>query len=73
MRFHDLVQWKYPVDDRLQSARGEPVEDPAAGRLVRVLPDHSGPSFPKCLVFPPSHRPIPKLRGFIDFVVGEFG
>jgi DNA-binding transcriptional LysR family regulator len=48
-------------------------DDLAAGRLVRVLPDHAGPSLPKYLVFPPSHRPTPKLRSFIDFVVGEFG
>ena len=45
----------------------------AAGRLVRVLPDYSGPSLPMHIVFPPSHRPTPKLRSFVDFVVEEFG
>jgi len=49
------------------------LDDLAAGRLVRILPDHSGPSLPKYLVFPPSQRPTPKLRSFIDFVVKEFG
>jgi DNA-binding transcriptional LysR family regulator len=49
------------------------LEDLRAGRLVQVLPDFAAPSLPMHIVFPPSHRPTPKLRSFIDFVVEEFG
>jgi DNA-binding transcriptional LysR family regulator len=49
------------------------LDDLRAGRLVQVLPDFSAPSLPMHIVFPPSQRPTPKLRSFIDFVVEEFG
>ena len=47
--------------------------DLAAGRLVQILPGFSAPSLPMHIVFPPSQRPTPKLRSFIDFVATTFG
>lgn len=48
-------------------------DDLVAGRLVRVLPEYTTPPLPMYIVFPSSHRPTPKLRSFIDFVVEAFG
>src|SRR6185437_3849818 len=48
-------------------------EDLAAGRLVRVLPEHQPLARPMHLVYLPDRRLTPKLRSFIDFVVGRFG
>jgi DNA-binding transcriptional LysR family regulator len=44
-----------------------------AGRLVRLLPEYEPPSRPMHLLFAADRRPTPKLRGFIDLVVAEFG
>jgi DNA-binding transcriptional LysR family regulator len=48
-------------------------DDLTAGRLVQVLPGFSAPSHPMHIVFPPSQRPTPKLRSFVDFVAATFG
>ena len=45
----------------------------SGGQLVRVLPDFETPSRPMHLIFLADRRPTPKLRAFIDAVVGEFG
>ncbi|MCB8877804.1 LysR family transcriptional regulator [Acidisoma silvae] len=44
----------------------------AAGQLVRILPDFETPSRPMHIVFRPDRRLTPKLRSFIDAVVGAF-
>ena len=47
-------------------------EDVAAGRLVRVLPDHRGAALPIHALFP-GHRSLsPKVRVFIDFLAERF-
>ena len=43
-------------------------EDLAAGRLVRLLPDHAAPTLQLHLLTLPDRRPTPKLRGFVAFV-----
>jgi DNA-binding transcriptional LysR family regulator len=48
-------------------------EDVAAGRLVRLLPDHELPSRPMHVVYLADRRPTPKLRSFVDFMVEAFG
>lgn len=48
-------------------------EDLAAGRLVRVLPEHQPLARPMHLVYLPDRRLTPKLRSFIDFVEARFG
>jgi len=45
--------------------------DLAAGRLVRLLPDHAAPVLRLHLLTLP-RRPTPKLRSFIDHVAAEF-
>ena len=45
----------------------------AAGRLVRVLPDHDGPARPMAVLYPAGRRPTVKVRSFVDAVIGEFG
>ena len=45
----------------------------SSGRLVRVLPDYETPSRPMHLLFHPDRRQTPKLKSFIDDVVGQFG
>ncbi|MBS1181934.1 MAG: transcriptional regulator protein [Proteobacteria bacterium] len=45
----------------------------AAGKLVRLLPDHRIPARPFHVLFAPDRRPTPKLRTFIDFSVAAFG
>ena len=42
-------------------------DDIGAGRLVRVLPDHDGPSRPVTLLYPADRRPSPKVRSFVDW------
>jgi DNA-binding transcriptional LysR family regulator len=49
------------------------LDDLRSGRLVQVLPEFPVPSLPMYIVFPPSHRPTPKLRSFVDSVIEEFG
>lgn len=44
-----------------------------AGRLVRILPDHEGPSRPMHVLYPSHRRPTAKIRSFIDALIGEFG
>jgi DNA-binding transcriptional LysR family regulator len=48
-------------------------DDVAAGRLVRILPDHELPSRPMHVVYVADRRPTPKLRSFIEHVVETFG
>jgi DNA-binding transcriptional LysR family regulator len=43
------------------------------GRLVRILPGYEGPSRPMHLLYAADRRMTPKLRGFIDAVLAEFG
>jgi DNA-binding transcriptional LysR family regulator len=45
----------------------------AAGRLVRVLPDHQGPVRPMHVVYPAGRRPTAKVKSFVDAVVEAFG
>ncbi|WP_028534477.1 LysR family transcriptional regulator [Paludibacterium yongneupense] len=44
-----------------------------AGRLVRILPDHEGPSRPMHVLYPSNRRPTAKIRSFIDALIAEFG
>ncbi len=44
----------------------------AAGQLVRILPEFQTPSRPMHLLFRPDRRKTPKLRSFIDAVIGAF-
>jgi DNA-binding transcriptional LysR family regulator len=46
--------------------------DVRAGRLVRLLPDYELPSRPMHIVYLPDRYRSPKLRSFIDHVVGRF-
>ncbi len=48
-------------------------DDLAAGRLVRVLPDYTGPTRPMHILFSASRRQTPKSRTFIDWVAAAFG
>jgi DNA-binding transcriptional LysR family regulator len=54
-------------------ARELTVEDIAAGRLVRVLPQWEPPRRPMHLLFAPDRRITPKLRSFIEFAAERFG
>ena len=45
----------------------------AAGRLVRILPEWEGPVRPMHLLFSGGRPLTPKLRCFVDMVVGSFG
>jgi DNA-binding transcriptional LysR family regulator len=47
--------------------------DLAAGRLVRLLPDHEPPPRPMHLLHAPDRRITPKLRAFVDFALARFG
>lgn len=47
-------------------------DDLAAGRLVRLLPDHAAPALRLHLLTLPNRRPTPKLRSFMDHVAAEF-
>lgn len=47
--------------------------DLAAGRLVRLLPDHEMPSRPMHIVYLRDRHMSAKLRSFIDFAVARFG
>ncbi len=49
------------------------MEDIAAGRLVRVLPQWEPPRRPMHLLFAPDRRITPKLRSFIEFAAERFG
>lgn len=42
----------------------------AAGRLVRVLPDFDGLSRPVTLIHAANRQPTPKLKSFVEWVVG---
>ncbi len=48
-------------------------EDVAAGRLVRILEDYALPSRPMHVVYVADKKLGPKLRSFVEFVVGAFG
>jgi DNA-binding transcriptional LysR family regulator len=48
-------------------------EELRGGRLVRILPGYEGPSRPMHLLYAADRRMTPKLRGFIDAVLAEFG
>ncbi|MFC3028743.1 LysR family transcriptional regulator [Roseomonas sp. CGMCC 1.13459] len=45
----------------------------AAGRLVRVLPDHEGPTRPMHVLYAAGRRPTVKVRSFVDAVIEAFG
>jgi DNA-binding transcriptional LysR family regulator len=47
--------------------------DLQAGRLVRLLPDYDHPARPINLLYLGDRRMLPKLRSFVDFIVGRFG
>ena len=47
-------------------------DDLAAGRLVRLLPDHAAPALRLHLLTLPNRRPTAKLRSFMDHVAAEF-
>ena len=47
-------------------------DDLAAGRLVRLLPDHAAPALRLHLLTLPNRRPTPKLRSFMDHIAAEF-
>src|SRR5262249_36485935 len=47
-------------------------DDLAAGRLVRVLPDHPPPSAPVSVLYPRSRQRAPGVRLFIDWLVERF-
>ncbi len=47
-------------------------DDIAAGRLVRILPEHELPSYPMHLVYPSHRNMTPKLKSFVEFVVARF-
>lgn len=44
----------------------------AAGRLVRILPDHEGPARPMHVLYPAGRRPTIKVRSFVDAVREAF-
>ena len=44
------------------------VEDIAAGRLLRVLPNHAPPGRPMHVLTLADRRPTPKLRRFVEFI-----
>ena len=46
--------------------------DLAAGRLVRVLPDHAVPSGPVAVLYPRNRQLSPRVRLFIDWIVQRF-
>ena len=48
-------------------------EDLAAGRLIRVLPDHAPPGRHMHLLTLPDRRPTPKLRSFVAFMTRRLG
>ena len=48
-------------------------EDLAAGRLVRLLPQHTPPGRMMHLLTLPDRHPIPKLRSFVDFIATQLG
>ena len=48
-------------------------DDLEAGRLVKVLPAYAAPSQPMHMLFSGRRPQTPKLRSFIDCVVGAFG
>ena len=45
----------------------------AEGRLVRLLADHAAPRLPLHLLTLPDRHPTPKLRTFVEFIVGRLG
>lgn len=47
-------------------------EDIAAGRLVRLLPDHELPSQDMHVVYPSNRNMTPKLKSFVEFIVARF-
>ena len=48
-------------------------DDLAAGRLIRVLPDHTAPALPLHVLTLPGANTIPKLRHFIDMLASGLG
>ena len=45
----------------------------ASGRLVRLLPEWNGETFPLYALYPSRHNPAARVRAFIDFVLGAVG
>lgn len=48
-------------------------EDLRTGRLIRVLPEHMNESSDILAIYPERRNLSPKVRAFIDFLVGRFG
>lgn len=46
--------------------------DLAEGRLVRILAEHSLPSAPVSILYPRNRQLAPRVRLFIDWIVGRF-
>lgn len=44
-----------------------------SGQLVRLLPAYNAPTRPMHILYAPDRRMTPKLRSFIEFVIGKFG
>jgi DNA-binding transcriptional LysR family regulator len=47
-------------------------QDLAAGRLIRVLPDHPLPTAPVSVLYPRNRQLSPRVRLFIDWIVERF-
>jgi DNA-binding transcriptional LysR family regulator len=47
-------------------------QDLAAGRLVRVLPNHAVPPAPASVLYPRNRQLSPRVRVFIDWVIRRF-
>jgi DNA-binding transcriptional LysR family regulator len=48
-------------------------DDVKSGKLTRLLSEYELPSRPMYIVYHSDKRATPKLRSFIEFVIGEFG
>lgn len=51
----------------------EELRGAAAGKLVALLPDWKSPELGIYAVYPQTQHVPPKVRVFVDFLVGQFG
>jgi DNA-binding transcriptional LysR family regulator len=56
----------------VQAPRYRFAEDLASGALVEVLPDHPPTPTPLSALYPHNPHPAPRLRVFLDYLVGVF-
>jgi DNA-binding transcriptional LysR family regulator len=56
----------------IQAPRYRFLQDFAEGRLVEVLPDHPPSRTPLVALYPQKRQLAPRLRVFLDWVVGIF-